>query len=627
MQSLIHQHLNQQTYLAEFPQIDSGLAVHVFKQGDDPIDAINKMMSFLSTVVTSRFPSTNNQLRNSSKPRQQATIYDGRVIVQPLQGRQNSYAAGTSGTRANTSGTGGNYSSQQRAVKCFNCQGEAQGNGKVLTEEELEFLANPGVVEGPVTQSVITHNAAYQEDDLVAYDSDCNEICTAKAVLMSNLSSYGSDVLFEVPISDNTNNDMLNQSVQEMPYSKPSNFVEHSENEIHSDTNIIPYFQYLIESQNAVVYDTNSFAQQDALILSMFEQLSNQIQNEKLVTSIGFKIDITLNEGFCFHESTRNPCSLREDFHLIGNDIAGYDKSKVECYNCHKLGHFARECRASRSKEDQFRNQDNTRKQGNKEDTSKAMLDIDGVGFDWSDMAEEQVQTNMALMAFSDSEVHNDKPCTKSCLKNYETLKKQYDDLLAKQLRTKFEAITYKRGLDTVEAQLVTYRKNKVLFSEEVAVLKREVGIKQYEINVLKSLHQFDRLDVWELVDRPLCKNRQQEGIDFKESFAPIARLEALRLFIAYAAHKSFPVYQMDVKTTFLNGPMKEEVYVSHPDRSVDPHHPDKVYRLKKALYGLKQALRALYDELSNFLVSKGFSKGSIDPTLFITKKGKTYCL
>ncbi|GJT98475.1 putative ribonuclease H-like domain-containing protein [Tanacetum coccineum] len=89
---------------------------------------------------------------------------------------------------------------------------------------------------------------------------------------------------------------------------------------------------------------------------------------------------------------------------INGNDIAGYDKSKVECYNCHKLGHFSRECRASRSKEDQFRNQDNTRKQGNKEDTSKVMLVINGVGFDWSDMAEEQVQTNMALMAFSDSE-------------------------------------------------------------------------------------------------------------------------------------------------------------------------------------------------------------------------------
>ncbi|GJV13940.1 hypothetical protein Tco_1359263 [Tanacetum coccineum] len=76
--------VNQQTQLAEFPQIDYGLAVLVFKQGDEPIDAINKIMSFLSTVVTSRFPTTNNQLRNSSNPRQQATIHDGRVTVQPV---------------------------------------------------------------------------------------------------------------------------------------------------------------------------------------------------------------------------------------------------------------------------------------------------------------------------------------------------------------------------------------------------------------------------------------------------------------------------------------------------------------------------------------------------------------
>ncbi|GKB67016.1 retrovirus-related pol polyprotein from transposon TNT 1-94, partial [Tanacetum coccineum] len=173
--------INQQTHLAEFPQINSSIAIRVFKQGDDPIDAINKMMSFLSTVVTSCFPSTNNQLRNSSNPRQQATIHDRRVTVQPFQGIQNSYAAGTSGTRINTSGIGRNYSAQQRVVKCFNCQKEghmarqcpkpnrkrdatwfrdkvllvrAQENGKVLNEEELEFLADPGIAEGLVTHSV-----------------------------------------------------------------------------------------------------------------------------------------------------------------------------------------------------------------------------------------------------------------------------------------------------------------------------------------------------------------------------------------------------------------------------------------------------------------------------------------
>nr|GEU76412.1 retrovirus-related Pol polyprotein from transposon TNT 1-94 [Tanacetum cinerariifolium] len=133
-----------------------------------------------------------------------------------------------------------------------------------------------------------------------------------------------------------------------------------------------------------------------------------------------------------------------------------------------------------------------------------------------------------------------------------------------------------------------------------------------------EELHQFDRLDVWELVDRPLYKNVinmkwlwKNKRVDFEESFAPVARFEAVRLFIAYAAHKSFTVYQMDVKTTFLYGPLKEEVYVNQPDGFVDPYHPDKVYRLKKALYGLKQAPVAWYDDLSNFLVSKGFSKDS----------------
>nr|GEX11858.1 retrovirus-related Pol polyprotein from transposon TNT 1-94 [Tanacetum cinerariifolium] len=129
-----------------------------------------------------------------------------------------------------------------------------------------------------------------------------------------------------------------------------------------------------------------------------------------------------------------------------------------------------------------------------------------------------------------------------------------------------------------------------------------------------KEFHQFKRLDVWELVDRPLYKNlinikwlwknkheeenivicnkaclvakgyRQQEGIDFKESFALVARLKAVRLFTAYATHKSFPIYQMDVKTAFLNGPLKEDTYVNQPDGFVDPHHPDKVYRLKNTL-------------------------------------------
>ncbi|GKB69976.1 ribonuclease H-like domain-containing protein [Tanacetum coccineum] len=651
---------------------------------------------------------------------------------------------------------------------------EAQGNGKVLNEEELEFLADPGIAEGPVTQSVITHNAAYQADDLDAYDSDCDEISTAKAVLMANLSSYGSDVLSEVPISDNTNNDMLNQSVQEMPYSEPSHFVEHPENEIHSDSNIIPYSQYLIESQNAAVQDTNSSAQQDALILSVFEQMPNQVTNynkvnndnliankslfvklerykeqvtdidkktktkpnwtkpstlwerardyesngpvtteekvqkkndvkarsmllmalpnehlmtfnqykdaktlfaaiqtrfggneatkktqktllkqmyenfsapstesldsifnrlQKIVSQLAilgenisqedlnlkflrslpsewnthvvvwrnkpdldtmsfddlynnFKIveqevkgtasssssSSSQNMAFVSSPSSTNevntaygvstantqvsPASTQvstastqvstanlsddtvyaflasqpngsqlvyEDLEQIheddieemdlkwqlallsmrtrrffqktgrkitinGSDTAGYDKSKVECFNCHKMGHFARECRGPRNQDSRNRNQDSSRRTVNVEETSsKAMVAIDGAGFDWSYMADDEVPTNMALMAFSDSEVHNDKTCSKTCLKSFETLKTQLDDLRIEFNKSEFNLATYKRGLASVEEQLVFYKKNEVIFCEQLAVLKRDISYKDSEISMLKS--------------------------------------------------------------------------------------------------------------------------------------------
>ncbi|GJZ69213.1 hypothetical protein Tco_0632763 [Tanacetum coccineum] len=189
------------------------------------------MMSFLSDVVTSRYPTTNNQLRNSSNPRQQAIINDGRVTLQPIQGRQ------------------------------------------------ISVVADPRTTEGQATQIVITHNAAYQADDLDAYDSDCDELNTAKVALMANLSHYGLDALAEVNNHDNMDNNMINQVVQAMPSSEQSSVRNHSETEITSDINIIHYSQYVKESQQATVQNSNSSAQQDALILFVIEQLKTQVIN------------------------------------------------------------------------------------------------------------------------------------------------------------------------------------------------------------------------------------------------------------------------------------------------------------------------------------------------------------
>nr|GEY49720.1 retrovirus-related Pol polyprotein from transposon TNT 1-94 [Tanacetum cinerariifolium] len=165
-----------------------------------------------------------------------------------------------------------------------------------------------------------------------------------------------------------------------------------------------------------------------------------------------------------------------------------------------------------------------------------------------------------------------------------------------------------------------------------------------------KELLQFKTLDAWVLVPAPdnitpltlkwLLKNmhddektiirnksrlvmrgyRQEDGIDFKESFALVARMEAIRIFLAFAAHKSFTMFQMDVKIAFLHGTLKEDVYVCQPEGFIDADHPSHVFKLKKALYGLKQAPRAWYDELSTFLLHNHFFKGTTDRTLFIRR-------
>ncbi|KAI3681195.1 hypothetical protein L6452_35980 [Arctium lappa] len=173
----------------------------------------------------------------------------------------------------------------------------------------------------------------------------------------------------------------------------------------------------------------------------------------------------------------------------------------------------------------------------------------------------------------------------------------------------------------------------------------------EWVISMQEELNQFDALQIWRLVPKPKGKTiigtkwvfkikkdedgtvirnkarlvakgyRQEEGIDYDETYAPVARLEAIRMFLAYAAHKNFTVFQMDMKTAFLNGILKEEVYVSQPEGFVNHEKPNHVYIFDKALYGLKQAPQAWYDVLSTFLVKSGFSKGTVDTTLFIKKE------
>nr|GFB52623.1 hypothetical protein [Tanacetum cinerariifolium] len=266
---------------SEYSPPETGLVVPVFQKGDDPIDAINHMMSFLTVVVTSRYPATNNQLRTSFNPRQQAKINNGRVTIQPIQGRQNFVSAGSS--RPFTSGSGGAPGKQR--------------------EEELEFLADPGTAESSSNQTIITNNATYQADDLDAYDSGCDEINSAKIALMANFTHYGSENLTEVNNQDNRANYLTHQEMQVQSTSEQSTILPQSNTEIASDSNIISYSQYMNESQYNTVQNSTLPTLQDDLILSVIEQLKTQ--------ALGFQ----------------NPCYLKKALQLKPKL---YDGRKIE---------------------------------------------------------------------------------------------------------------------------------------------------------------------------------------------------------------------------------------------------------------------------------------------------------
>ncbi|GJX00989.1 hypothetical protein Tco_0184902 [Tanacetum coccineum] len=174
--------------MAEFPHIDFGLAVPMFKQGDDPIGAINKMMSFLSTVISSRFPTTNNQLRNHSNPRQKAIIHDGRVTVQLVQGRQNYFVAGTSGTRANISETGGNYSGQQRVVSVLTAKGKVTWQDSAHNQRGKEMLRGSGRFRCSL-RDVQDTNSSAQQDAMISsvFEQLSNQVTNCNKVNKDNL--------------------------------------------------------------------------------------------------------------------------------------------------------------------------------------------------------------------------------------------------------------------------------------------------------------------------------------------------------------------------------------------------------------------------------------------------------
>nr|GEV39550.1 retrovirus-related Pol polyprotein from transposon TNT 1-94 [Tanacetum cinerariifolium] len=750
---------NQQSQQPKFPQLDSGLTVPVFNQGDNLIDAINHMMSFLSTVVISCYPTTNNQLRNSSNPRQQATINDGRVTLKPVHGRQISFAT-----------------------------------------------------EGQATQTFITYNAAYQADDLDAYDSDCDELNTAKVALIANLSHYGSDVLAESQEKDTVirklkeRNKSLSGNVNEDKVKKDIDEIQTINIELyHGVLKLIAENEHLkqtykqlydsikpahvrskeqrdtlinqVNQKSVQISDLNANLQEKCLIIVALKDELRKLKGKALVDNAitthtiapeMLKIDVEpiaprllnnrtthsdylrliqeqavilkedvqivlwyLNSG-CSKHMTRDRSQLTNfvnkflDNVKFRNDhvakIIGYGDYQIgnvtilrvyyveglvhnlffvgqfcysnlevafrqhTCFICNLKGadiltgsqgnnlytlslrdmmahglvrglpklkfekdHLCSACAMGKRKKKPHNPKS---KDTNQEKLFLLHMDLCGPmcaananGKKLASLMKHSLlplHSKMCLMNYlilhlvliyqlalidevvasepaastglpSSTTVDQDAPSPKNVSRasysseviptvvhtvapNSEHVNKWTKDHPLDNIISKLGRPVSTR-LQLHEQALFCYY-DAFLSSVEPKTYK-DASTQAYKVIVI-TLKWIYKVKLDELGG--ILKNKvrlvargyhQEEGIDFEESFAPVTRLDAIRIFLAFAAHVNMIVYQMDVKMAFSNGIMREEVYVSQSDGFVDKDNPNHVYKLKKALYGLKQAPRA----------------------------------
>ncbi|GJZ28461.1 retrovirus-related pol polyprotein from transposon TNT 1-94 [Tanacetum coccineum] len=469
-----------------FPQMDSCLVVPVFTQGDDPIACLNKAMAFLTAVASSRFPSTNNKLLTSSNLRNQVTIQDDK---EGRQGLLNIIIVNVKDTWL------GNALS-------------LRGQGTLYGLRKRQY--------GQAIQTTIPNTAAFQTEDLDAYDFDCDDVSNAKAVMMANLQT------------------MVQTLSQRL--SKLFSGLGH---------NLFSVRQFF-----------------DADLEVAFQKNTCFIQNLEGVDLLSGSRDINLYTIYLDDMLKTSPICVEEP---IPN--AHFDDP------CHEPLH---------------------------------------------DVSTSQESSSNMQSSHSPLELIS---------------KGTKDHPLANVIGNPSRLVSTRKKLET---NVMRCYFDAFLTSVEPKNFKEAMFKSSWIEAMQEEIHEFERLQVKTKAFGGVLKNkarlvaqgfRQKEGIDFEESFAPVARIEVIRIFVANAANKNITIYQMDIKTAFLNGKLKEEVYVFQLEGFFDQDNPSHVYKLKNALYGLKKAPRAWYDMLSSFLISQHFSKGAVDPTLFTRKAGNDLLL
>nr|GEU94550.1 retrovirus-related Pol polyprotein from transposon TNT 1-94 [Tanacetum cinerariifolium] len=693
--STINQHL-------EFPQIDSGLTVPVFKQGDDPIDDINNIMSFLSAVVTSRYPTTNNQLRNSSNP----WTYTPRASGSNLR--------------------------KQRTVICNNCKGEehmskqcikpkrkrdaswfkdklllvqTQVNGQILHEKELAFLADLGIAEDPSPScrptkvevskelpkvNMVNTSLKKLKHHIVGFDVVVNERTTTTAITEGSWGSEHTKACFR----DET-----------IPFLKALNdifntFDQYLIDELTEVQNVFNQIEQAVEqyqSASVNVHECKKCLKLKTELLNKNDFIEKETY-DKLFRSyttlkkhcISLEVDTQLNYEILQREnfvSNKNAPNFDQYFELnklkaqsqeedmvitklkerikslngnVNEDKVKKDTDKIKTINI-ELDHrvskliaenehlkqpykqlllqllkypprkptvlendtpkpvvtlvYTRKPKKSKTNVPVNKPKIITSISANKEpskswgsivsDVLSSSLDecspppptlfIPPLRIDWDLL----FQPRFDELPNPPSSVNHPAP--------------EVIALIVAAVAQEPAALTGSPSSTTADHDVPSAKNNSEASSslDVIPTIVHTAAPNSEHVTKWTKDHLLDKI-IGELgrPARSVARGyRQEEGIDFEESFAPVARLDAVQIFLAFATHINMIVYQMDVKTAFLNDILREEAYVSQPDGFVDKDNPNHVYKIKKALYGLKQDPHAWYDLLSKFLLSYEFFK------------------
>ncbi|GJU79946.1 retrovirus-related pol polyprotein from transposon TNT 1-94 [Tanacetum coccineum] len=638
-----------------FPQPDSGLVVPVFQKGDDPINAINHMMSFLTAVVTSRYPTTNKQLRTSSNHSDDLDAYDSdcdelnsaKIALMVNLSRNGSDALTEEKCRILTLSVHKDVlilsMFEQLNTQVMHC---TDVNKALTTEldrykEEVKDLKEMQNVENSFSRS----NEQYAEivrlketlfeqmqekDSLMKTDSDLkkdlkmeeNRNIDREIVLEKKIKQLDNIIFKRGQSAQTVSYDGITTSVPaldpsyssttikvEVPKELPKvSMVYTSLKELKC---YLTGFDLVVKERTTATAITET-VETNRLESRTFEVKINQVlsENERLLAQVidndivKTVVNLSVNED-C---ETVNECQRCLGTRLKLLNIKGFCDKKLTI-------NFSTGVRLSTSAS-RSQPSGNTRNDRILQTPSSNLKNK--VKAHPRNVKSSLNKRNGTVKVNGSASVQNSKKQDHSdYVVQMSSVHIGYDPSLVFNSEVTSDPSSSSDVIHTLvppDHQVSAYNSK---------------WTKDHPLeNIISAL---DRPKFGNLVpppDKAIChllKWIYKVKLDWEigESFAPVARLEAIRIFLAFAAHMNMVVYQMDVKTAFLNGNLREEVYVSQPDRFVDPDKPNYVYKLKKALYGLKQAPRAWYDMLSSFLISNDFSKGSVDPTLFIRRRGK----